>query len=88
MALRRPIPHESWYAISGYFYLYGHYYAAEVMEHLTPAEQVRYRGRLAREVLRLQDEDGSTWDYPLMGYARPYGTAFAVLTLTRTLGRE
>ena len=25
---KRPIPHESWYQISGYFYLYGHAYAA------------------------------------------------------------
>ncbi|MFM7244414.1 MAG: hypothetical protein ACKO40_09625 [Planctomycetaceae bacterium] len=34
---KRPIPHESFFQVAGYFYFYGHYYAARVLEVL-PAE--------------------------------------------------
>jgi len=31
----------------------------------------------------LQEQDGSWWDYPLYSYHKPYGTAFALMALTR-----
>ena len=84
IAVRRPIPHESWYSISGYFYLYGFYYAALVLdERLPPAEQQRLYPHLARGVLFCRQPDGSFWDYPLYNYHYHYGTAYALLALSR-----
>src|SRR4030095_3768722 len=40
-AVRRPIPHESWYSVSGYFYLYGHAYAAYVIDLLPREKQAK-----------------------------------------------
>jgi hypothetical protein len=82
-SLRRPIPHESHYAISGYFYLYGHAYAAYVMEQL-PAEAVAALWpALVEAVLVCREPDGSFWDYPLYSYHKPYGTGFALQALSR-----
>jgi len=36
IAVHRPIPHEAWYNISGYFYLYGFYHAAVVLNEKLP----------------------------------------------------
>lgn len=88
VARGKPVPHEAYYYNSGYFYFFGHYYAARVLELLNPAEQVPYRGRLAREIVKCQEADGSMWDYYINTYHRPYGTAFGAMTLVRTLGRE
>ena len=88
VARGKPIPHETYYYNSGYFYFFGHYYAAGVLELLTPAEQVRYRSRLAREVVKTQEQDGSMWDYYINTYHKAYGTAYSVMTLRRTLPRE
>jgi hypothetical protein len=80
---KRPIPHESFFQVAGYFYFYGHYYAARVLEVL-PAEVAEgYRGNLARIILDVQDADGSWWDYPLYDYHQPYGTGYALMTLHR-----
>lgn len=88
IARGKPIPHEAYYQNSGYFYFFGHYYAAGVLDLLNPAEQVRYRSRLAREVVKTQEADGSMWDFYFNTYHKPYGTAFGVMTLLRTLPRE
>jgi hypothetical protein len=83
LSLKRPIPHESWYAISGYFYLYGHAYAAYVLDELPLKERERLAPPLAEAVLHCRQPDGSFWDYPLYSYHKPYGTAFALIALTR-----
>lgn len=83
VALRRPIPHESWFSISGYFYLYGHAYAARVLSRLAGPVQARLWPLLAQAVLLCREPDGSFWDYPLYSYHKPYGTAFALLALER-----
>ena len=84
IAVHRPIPHEAWYNISGYFYLYGFYYASVVMnEKLPDAEQQRLFPALARGVLYCHQPDGSFWDYPLYDYHYAYGTAYALLSLSR-----
>ena len=82
-ALRRPIPHESWFAISGYFYLYGHAYAAYVLEKLPAEAQRALWPRLVDAVMVCRDPDGSFWDYPLYSYHKPYGTALALIALSR-----
>jgi hypothetical protein len=81
--VRRPIPHESWYHISGYFYLYGHAYAAYVLEKLDKAQQARFWPLLVDAVEYCREPDGSFWDYPLYSYHKPYGTAFALIALAR-----
>jgi hypothetical protein len=85
VARQKPVPHEAYYANAGYFYYFGHYYAARVLELLPPAERVRYQARLAREIIKTQESDGSMWDYYMQSYHRPYGTAFGVMTLMATL---
>ena len=81
--VRRPIPHESWFHISGYFYLYGHAYAAYVLEKLDRKLQERYWPLLVDAVEYCRAPDGSFWDYPLYSYHKPYGTAFALIALAR-----
>jgi hypothetical protein len=81
--VRRPIPHESWYAVSGYFYLYGQRYAASVFERLPRKERPRHAKLVAASVLKSRQPDGSFWDYPLYGYHKFYGTGYALMTLAR-----
>jgi len=82
-AVRRPIPHESWYAISGYFYLYGHAYASYVLTQQSPEVQRKLWPEMLRAVLHCRQPDGSYWDYPLYSYHKPYGTGFALQVLNR-----
>ncbi len=83
MGRKRPVPHESFAAVAGYFFYYGHYYAARCMELLPSAERSGYQDHLAQVLLRLQEKDGSWWDFPLYDYHQQYGTAFALMSLVR-----
>ncbi|TWU16604.1 hypothetical protein [Allorhodopirellula heiligendammensis] len=82
---KRPIPHEAWMQVAGYFYYFGHYYAAVGMDLLPASEVPAYQPLLARLMLDRQEADGSWWDYPLYDYHQPYGTSFAILTLQSCL---
>ena len=82
---KRPVPHEAWFAVAGYFYYYGHYYAAYCVEILKEEERQPYREMLAKIILRHQEPNGCWWDYTLYGYHQQYGTAFAIMTLQRCL---
>ncbi len=88
IAVREPIPHHKWYSISGYFYLYGHAYAAWLLDTLPEKDRERFREPLFRGVMFCREPDGSFWDYPLYGYHKPYGTAFAVIALSRVVSGE
>lgn len=83
IARKRPIPHESWYYNSGYFYYYAFFYAGLVLDLLPEAERTRYRTQLEKIILERQEKDGSWWDYPLYSFHKPYGTAYVLLTLIR-----
>jgi hypothetical protein len=85
IAVRRPIPHESWYSVSGYFYLYGHAYAAYIIEGLPKEKQARLWPALVEAANYCREPDGSYWDYPLYSYHKPYGTAFALMVLSGAL---
>ncbi len=85
---KRPVPHESWFAVAGYFYYFGHYYAGLSIESLEEKDRPRYRRHLARLLLPRQEKDGSWWDFPLYNYYQQYGTAFALMTLWRCLEEE
>ena len=81
MALRRPVPHESWFQVSGYFHLFGVMNAAECFALLDPEAREPWRDGLIEEALVTRGPDGAFWDYPLYGYHKPYGTAYALLAL-------
>ena len=81
---KRPIPHESWFQVAGYFFYFGHYYAALCIEQLPENERPPFQDHLAHVLLRLQEKDGSWWDFPMFDYHQQYGTAFALMSLART----
>lgn len=81
MGRKKPIPHESFFAVAGYFFYFGHYYAGLCIEQLPPENREFYKHHLARLILELQEADGSWFDYPFYDYHKPYGTAFAIMTL-------
>jgi hypothetical protein len=83
MGRKRPIPHESHFLVAGYFFFYGHWYAAQCIEQLPEAQRQAHKDQMARLIVDLQEKDGSWWDYPLYAYHQPYGTAMAVMTLAR-----
>jgi len=80
---KRPVPHESWFQVAGYFFYYGHYYAALCVEELGGEQTARYRDQLAAIIVPLQEKDGSWWDFPLYNYHQQYGTGLALMTLAR-----
>ncbi len=80
---KRPIPHESWFQVAGYFFYYGHYYASRCIELLPLAERGPHQDHLAQILLHLQESDGSWWDFPFYDYHQQYGTAFAIMSLGR-----
>lgn len=80
---KRPVPHESWFLVAGYFFYYGHYYAALGLDELPAESRSGMQDQLAHVIIRLQEKDGSWWDYPLYNYHQPYGTGFALMTLVR-----
>ena len=75
--------HEAWYFNAGYFFYYGHYYAGRVLDLLPHSDTERWRGPLQSVLIERQEADGSWWDFPLYSYAKPYATAYALLTLIR-----
>lgn len=81
----RPRPHEAWYFTAGYYFLFGHYYGSLVAGALDEQSGDDYRRWLAQTMARLQDPDGSWFDFPLYGYYKCYGTAYALLTLQECL---
>jgi hypothetical protein len=84
MGRKRPIPHESWCQVAAYFFYFGHYYAALCIDQLPAKERPHFQDHLAHILLPLQEKDGSWWDFPMFDYHKPYGTAFALMSLGRT----
>lgn len=78
-----PVPHESHFAVAGYFYYYGHFYAAMCIDQLPEEDRPYFQDHLSHILLPLQEKDGSWWDYPLYNYHQQYGTAMAVCSLLR-----
>lgn len=83
LARKRPIPHETHFSISGYFYYYGHYYASEAFSLLPEDVQPEIREKLAHILLEKQEKNGSWWDYPLYDYHSSYGTGYTLTALSR-----
>lgn len=85
MGRKRPVPHESWAAVAGYFFYYGHLYASFCVETLNDKDRSFYGQALAAILVPLQEKDGSWWDFPFYDYHQQYGTAMALLSLKRCL---
>jgi len=83
LARKRPIPHESYFAVAGYFVYYAYYYGSGCMLELPEDQQAFYKAQFAHLLLGLQESDGCWWDFPLYDYHQSYGTAFAIMTLVR-----
>lgn len=88
MARLEPIPHHKYYANSGYFYFFGHAYAAEVIELLPASEREGWHRKLRAEVIKLQAEDGSTSDFLSGHYLEASSTGFLAWILARGLQEE
>jgi hypothetical protein len=80
---KRPWPHESWYQVSGYFYYYGLYYGGQLLDRLPEPQHAKYSQLLQDMILPYQEPDGSWWDYTMWDFHKPYGTAYALMTLMR-----
>ena len=78
---KRPVPHETHFQISGYFYYYGIYYFTDAAEFLPKADQPELAKELSQIILYRQEKDGSWWDYPLYDYHQPYGTGYCLMAL-------
>lgn len=85
LARMRPWPHEAYHYNSGYFYFFGHAYLGELLPELDAALRSDAAGKLAFEVIKTQQQDGSFWDYYMSDNTRPYATAYAILALGRAL---
>lgn len=84
MGQKRQFPHESWYQTAPYYYYFGHYYAARLIEKLGGDARPTYGSRLADVgILPFQGKDGAWWDFAMWDFHKPYGTAFAIMTLLR-----
>ena len=80
---KRPIPHESWMQVAGYFFYYGHYYATLCMDQLPTGERKPFQDKMARVLIDRQEKDGSWFDFELYDYHQAYGTGYALLSLGR-----
>jgi hypothetical protein len=85
VAFMDPVPHEAYYFNSGYFYLFGHYYAARVIELLPADEREGWHARLRPHVVKIMRADGASTDFLTSAYMKVAGTAFTALTLQHGL---
>jgi hypothetical protein len=79
IARMRPIPHEAYYANAAYFYMFGHCYAAQVINELPEAERAEWHRKLRTHLAKIQWADGSSLDFPNMSCMQTAGTAFSIL---------
>jgi len=82
---KRPVPHESWAQVAGYFYYYGVFYAAYCIEELPQEKRAPYQDHLASLLIERQGTDGSWFDYPLYDYGHAYATGYGLMALLRAL---
>ena len=87
-ARMRPIPHEAYYANAGYFYLFGHYYAAQAIQLLPVEERASWHERLRPHLMRTQRDDGYSLDFIDTSYERVACTAFVALALSLGLSSD
>lgn len=77
----RPIPHEGFHANAGYFYFFGHYYAARAIELLPEEEREGFHARLRPHLCKTQWQSGGASDFLDAGYLVTASTSYLVLSL-------
>lgn len=77
----RPIPHEGFHANAGYFYFFGHYYAALAIELLPEEEREAFHARLRPHLCKTQWESGGASDFLDSGYLVTASTSYLILAL-------
>lgn len=85
-ARTRPIPHEGFYRNAGYFYFFGHYYAARAIELLPPEEREEWHARLRPQLTKTMWANGGASDFLDAPYSITASTGFIILALS--LGLE
>ena len=81
VARLRPIPHEAYYYNAGYFYFFGHYYAAQAIELLPEDQREPYRARLRPHLVKTLWKSGATSDFLGTSSMVTASTSFLVLAL-------
>jgi len=81
-ARMKPVPHEGLYQNSGYFYFFGHYYAAQAIVLLPEAEREGLHARLRPHLTKVQRASGASCDYLASSSMVTASTSFLALTLT------
>jgi hypothetical protein len=85
VARNKPIPHEAYYANAAYFYLFAHYYAAQVLQVLPEKKRQQFAPHVQAGILSARQKDGAIWDFWIANNTKPYGTAFGIMGLVKTL---
>ena len=77
-------PHSAIHQISGYFFFYGYYWFAELLQRVDDVTQKRWE-RMAWTMVRTQETSGEWWDTAAATYGDKWGTGFAILVLQRSI---
>ncbi|MBL4771513.1 MAG: hypothetical protein JKY61_10320 [Planctomycetes bacterium] len=77
-ARTRPIPHEGFHANAGYFYFFGHYYAARAIELLPVEERRTWYQRLSPHLMKTQWKSGGASDFLRPPYMVVASTSFLI----------
>ncbi len=85
MTRTKPIPHEGPFANAGYFYFFGHYYAAKAIGLLPVEERELWHRRLRYHVVKTQTKAGASTDFLTSEYVVNACTAFGALVLSHGL---
>lgn len=80
VARLRPVPHEAYYQNAGYFYFFGHYYAAQAIECLPADEREAWHRKLRPHLVKTQNLEGHANDFFGTGM-RLASTAFLAMAL-------
>ncbi|PCJ58857.1 MAG: hypothetical protein COA79_12375 [Planctomycetota bacterium] len=75
------VPHESFFAIAGYFYYHALYYGSKNLSHLPNLHKKRLSETFIKYLCKRQEKNGSWWDFPLYNYHQFYGTGYALSAL-------
>ena len=70
--------------MAGYYFYFGHYYAALNAGYLVEKDRKPVYDALTKIMVKHQERDGSWWDFPVYNYHKFYGTAYALMTLAES----
>ena len=77
-------PHTAVHQVSGYFFFFGYYWFAELLQRFDDVSRDRW-DRMAWTMVRTQEEGGEWWDTAAADYGDKWGTGMAICVLQRSL---